>query len=74
MAIHTKTLGIYQSGYNNTPNLPLAPGSSLKIPNNPFPLKEEVINSYYKYLPEETQLTLNKAPLTIKTTKVYTEE
>jgi hypothetical protein len=63
-----------QSGYNNTPDLPLAPESSLKIPNNPFPSKEEVINSYYGHLPEETQLTLNEAPLIIEPTKARTEE
>jgi hypothetical protein len=75
MAIYSKTLGICQSGYNNTPDLSLGPESNLKVPNNPFQSKGETIKKYYGHLPKKAQPTLDKKPLKAKIPiQVRTEE
>jgi hypothetical protein len=75
MAIRSKTLGMCRSGYDNTPDLSLGSGSSLKVPNDPFQSKGETIEKYYGHLPKEAQPTLDEKPLEAKVPiQVRTEE
>jgi hypothetical protein len=58
MAIRSKILGIYRLGYDKL-NPIMALEGDLELLNNPFILREEIIEKYYSYLPKEKQPILN---------------
>jgi hypothetical protein len=73
MAIRSKILGIYRLGYDKS-NPVMASEGDLELPNDPFILREEIIEKYYSHLPKEKQPILNQITLPDKPLWGYSEE
>jgi hypothetical protein len=73
MAIRSKTLGIYRSGYNKS-NPVMASEGDLELLSDPFISREETIEKYYSHLPKEKQPILNQITLHDKPLRGYSEE